>query len=73
MTVGTERQSLAVPRNHKAFPVVFAFQVFELSDMMHFNVHISPAAQLALPCGQPVHQAGFAGIHHSVRDRIYHG
>ena len=26
--------------------------------MVHFKVHVSFAAQLALPCGQPVHQTG---------------
>lgn len=50
---------------------MFAFQVFELSDVVHLNIHVCFAAQLALPGGKPVHQTCFAGIHHSAGNIIY--
>lgn len=73
VTVYAERQRFAISRNHKALPIVDTFQVFELPDMMNFNLTISFAAELALPCGQPIHQTGFAGIFHCTGDYINGG
>jgi hypothetical protein len=73
VTVSTERQRLAVFRNHKALPAAYTFQVFELSDVMNFNLTISLAAKLALSCGQPIHQTGRAGIPHRIGDDINDG
>ena len=73
MTVKAKRHCLAISRNHIALPIAFAFQVFELPNVMYFNVSISFAAKLTLPCGQPIHQAGSAGILCRIRYRIYSG